>query len=290
MIFAKAQGRLGNQLFYFSLLARACNDGERVVATGFRDLTEAFPGYKNVFPSLRVISPETWVKLRVGRILKALLKARIIGSLLPGEDQKGFLRTRSLFGAVTLAPGYFQNDHPVGDRPVLALRQSFLDDHPFIVEDLGLRDSDQDLIPKCFVHVRRGDYLHWPKDGPPAALPIEWYLTHIEGVSKESPSTRFLVFSDDVDFCREQFSEIPNVEVVDRGLAESFVAMSLCRSGILSASSLSWWSAKLSSSRHNGLFIAPTYWFWWPRGKWRPDDELKKSSFIQWREVLAGKP
>jgi hypothetical protein len=96
------------------------------------------------------------------------------------------------------------------------------------------------------VHVRRGDYaLSRVRRSP--VLPLEYYEEAAELVLSADPATQFVVFSDDIEWCRREFP-----------LREAFYAegnpdwldltlMTRCDHHICANSTFSWWGAFLSS-------------------------------------------
>ena len=52
---------------------------------------------------------------------------------------------------------------------------------------------------KTSIHVRRGDYLAGPS---PRTIPNAYYKETVELIKADDPSTQFLVFSDDIEWCR----------------------------------------------------------------------------------------
>ena len=122
-----------------------------------------------------------------------------------------------------------------------------------------------------FIHVRRGDYVNQPDNHP--VCPISYY----EKALKEFPDdVPVFVFSDDLDWCREQFTDdrfvLPTENIkyshtadTNDGRVQSFVPyydlcmMSLCSGAIIANSSMSWWGAWLQNGR--GKVVAPKPWF-----------------------------
>ena len=109
----------------------------------------------------------------------------------------------------------------------------------------------------CSIHVRRGDYL---TNSNHSVLDVEYYFKSIEKIGKDK---QFLVFSDDVEWCRsfkafrgENFiyseDSTKGREHYDLSL------MTLCKDHIISNSTFSWWGAWLSKSNN---VIAPENWF-----------------------------
>jgi len=106
-------------------------------------------------------------------------------------------------------------------------------------------------LDKVAIHVRRGDYVDHP-------FYVDLTKTdYYQKAMAEFPGSKFLVFSDDIPWCKEQkifkdceFSEgFTEIEDMDR--------MSACKGVIIANSSFSWWGAYLSS----GAIIAPLAWY-----------------------------
>ena len=107
------------------------------------------------------------------------------------------------------------------------------------------------------VHVRRGDYLQHP-DRFRIFTP-EHLAACMNHPNLDHAKSRFLVFSDDHAWCRENIQG-------DWQLAESkdhwhdFALMTKCDDFIISASSFSWWGAWLGANPSK-VVIAPGKWF-----------------------------
>ncbi len=113
------------------------------------------------------------------------------------------------------------------------------------------------------IHVRRGDYVRIGYWFP--LCPVHYYTMAMDELSSEFPTTHFLVFSDDPEWCDIQFGEMTNVTVVsqsgsnaiEREMAE-FTLMRSCDAFIISNSTFSWWAAYLSES---DTVITPDRWY-----------------------------
>lgn len=104
------------------------------------------------------------------------------------------------------------------------------------------------------LHVRRGDYLKLSHVLPPQTL--EYYKTAIDIIGKDS---KFLVFSDDMQWCKETFSGDNFIFSNEDDYIELFM-MSFCKNNIMSNSSFSWWGSWLNKNQ-NKKVIAPKIWF-----------------------------
>ena len=107
----------------------------------------------------------------------------------------------------------------------------------------------------CSVHVRRTDYLGdptWPE------LAADDYYER--AMSQFDAGTTFVVFSDDIEWCRDRFRGSAMVFVEALSAVEDLFLMARCRGHIIANSSLSWWGAWLDPNP-NKKVIAPARWF-----------------------------
>jgi len=110
--------------------------------------------------------------------------------------------------------------------------------------------------PLCAVHVRRGDYAnlsHYHTN-----LGSDYYVPACTLVHQNVPNIKFLVFSDDPEWCRNAFKD-EKFDVIDTGdEALDLCIMSRCPVHVIANSSFSWWGAWLSKST---AVVAPKQWF-----------------------------
>lgn len=105
------------------------------------------------------------------------------------------------------------------------------------------------------VHVRRGDYLKLTQKHPP--IGVSWY----HAAMAKFPGCHFMFFSDDIQWCRDNFGHRKDVVFSD-GINEEddLMAMSWCEHHICSASTFSWWGAWLDWNPSKRV-IMPALWF-----------------------------
>ncbi len=107
----------------------------------------------------------------------------------------------------------------------------------------------------CSLHCRRGDYLTFQDCHP--VLSLDYYHKAME----RSNCKKFLIFSDDIAWCKQNFKG--NMFEFSEGNAPA-IDMALmakkCESNIIANSSFSWWGAYLNQSS-NKIIIAPSIWF-----------------------------
>ena len=107
-------------------------------------------------------------------------------------------------------------------------------------------------IDRVAIHVRRGDYV-----GNPFYVDLT-KTDYYQRAIAEFPNAKFLVFSDDIDFCKKyfigeqyEFDESDEITALNR--------MASCTGHIIANSSFSWWGAYLSP--HTKKIIAPKLWY-----------------------------
>jgi len=107
----------------------------------------------------------------------------------------------------------------------------------------------------CSIHVRRGDYVNIQDCHP--LMTMEYYHNAME----KSGSKKFLIFSDDIEWCKKNFTgnmfeySENNSPPVDLALMSK-----KCNNNIICNSSFSWWAAYLNNAT-NKTVIAPNNWF-----------------------------
>lgn len=138
--------------------------------------------------------------------------------------------------------GYFQSE--LYFAPVEAqVRRAFRPRDAVLVSAVeaalsALREPGRALVA---LHIRRGDFLtQTDRD----CLTSDAFL---EAAMSRFPGCRFLVFSDELDWCRARFAGRADVAFSPfTRVIEDFVAMSRCDHLILAKSTFSWWAAWLN--------------------------------------------
>jgi len=115
------------------------------------------------------------------------------------------------------------------------------------------------------LHVRRGDYLNLSNYH--TNLSLQYYRKIAFGLTHSAPDSnlRLFVFSDDVEWCKENLG-IDRLGLIDTVYIETgydaadLQIMSRCHAHIIANSSFSWWGAWLSNCDPQNVF-APAEWF-----------------------------
>jgi hypothetical protein len=168
-------------------------------------------------------------------------------------------------------------------EPIADKIRAFYEPSNLVVDNLDeSRDFFDDIEQQfgitawCAIHVRRGDYLKHPNHFP--IMTPKYFSAAIEDVVTRHYRVGFRIFSDDMDWCKENrewfgfhhsdvvvFEEVNKetpVEVVDRVDTPTdqfdLFAIASCDEHIISNSTFSWWGAYLSG---NPSPIYPNKWF-----------------------------
>jgi Glycosyl transferase family 11 len=115
------------------------------------------------------------------------------------------------------------------------------------------------------IHVRRGDYVENAKTSAiHGACSPSFYEMAINFISQRVPQPCFFIFSDDIEWARNNIKTDFQHEYVSHNCgAESFNdmrLMSMCKHHIIANSSFSWWAAWLGTSEKK-IVVAPSNWF-----------------------------
>ena len=244
-------GKFGNQMFQyaaaFSLAKKHSEDlyilDSRPSPTGGREKYELLEAFSSL--EAKIIShDDDCVKSITGQYR---------------EPSFTFDSNLSLVRSNTDIHGYFQSELYFREYREDLLRQfsfssSVLDKCQKRIKQINEAYQSSNI---CAVHVRRGDYQNLSDYHTNMSSHPEYYSMSMGAVSQKLEGTKFIVFSDDIDWCKNTFPD----DVIFSDMSNHFedmCLMSLCNSHIIANSSFSWWGAWLSNSK---LVIAPRMWF-----------------------------
>lgn len=127
-------------------------------------------------------------------------------------------------------------------------------------------DLSKNIIKQKSVamHIRRGDYVSNPSTNKYHGLLNKRYFD--AALSKlyklEKNNINIYVFSDDIEWCKKNFTEQKKfnfVDIKERDSIQEIKLMFLCHHFIISNSSFSWWPAFLSQSKGK-IVLYPESW------------------------------
>lgn len=113
------------------------------------------------------------------------------------------------------------------------------------------------------LHVRRGDYLLKENKKSFQSIDLKYYKKALGELEKKVDIFTYdiLIFSDDIDWCKEKLKFDYNLKYIDNESELSdFRLMSSCEHIITANSTFSWWAAFINDSE-NRIVITPKYWF-----------------------------
>ena len=169
--------------------------------------------------------------------------------------------------------GYFQSEKYFSEyrEDIINLFMSY---EVLLDEDLKKIIEDKNT---CSIHVRRGDYFKYPNHHPVQS--INYYMRAVRQMPKDFV---FLIFSDDISWCKENFPDIPEkfIFIENKKDYEDLYIMSKCKNNIICNSTFSWWGAWLNKN-NNKKVIVPNTWF----GNAYSDKDIKDLYCSGWIKI-----
>jgi len=268
-------GGLGNQMFQYAS-GRALSLARGVP---LRLDTQDFEGYKlhNGFELHRIFNIDA--PLADSSDVRQVLGLRAFSPLRRKLFHKGFVKFRGehLIVDSLSKHRYHLQDMPdvcylmgnwQSERYFAQISNTIRADFSFRVLLAGKNNELAEFIGKVnavSLHVRRGDIASNPASLAVHGLcSLDYYLRAIEHVATKLTKPEFVIFSDDMNWVRENLHINYPCHYIDhnKGL-ESYNdmrLMSLCRHHILANSSFSWWGAWLNP-KTDKIVVAPHRWF-----------------------------
>ena len=261
MIISWSRGRLGNQLFQYSLALESARRREKIILIGFEELKAWFPQHRGVI--VRVPGNAQKTSRRIHRFAKRAGASSWIGKVSTDTDSRAIIRSRGQWPIALVTDELAQIDGLTSSKWVLELSQLNFDP-----TGPGPR---KDTTNRCFIHIRRTDYATWPRPDIPAILPLAWFEEAMNLIQKTRGKTIFFIYTDDPTWVREQ-SLFRECEISEGSAIEDWHAMTRFDSGILSPSSFAYWATKIALDSHGakGPFVAPKFWGAWRIDEWYP--------------------
>lgn len=108
------------------------------------------------------------------------------------------------------------------------------------------------------IHIRRGDYVNNKHHN---VCDLDYYYRAIEYTKTKTENPFFFIFSDDIDWVKENLELENSIYISNPDLKEyeEMILMSECKHNIIANSTFSWWSAYLNKN-YDKIIIAPKQW------------------------------
>ncbi|MEX2592686.1 MAG: alpha-1,2-fucosyltransferase [Anditalea sp.] len=262
----KFLGGLGNQMFQFAFYLSLKQHFGKVKAdlTGFEDYSLHY-GFEleKVFPiqlekaspfELRIYGQERrdWITRKLRRIYNTK------HAWHPEKEEFGFDPLIYQDSSPRYFWGYWQ--HCLYHQAITPqLRKAFEFKRKLEGKNLAVGQQVK-KTPSVSIHVRRGDYLDHPILGDICNL--DYYQKGIEVMKEKVENPQFVVFSNDIAWCRSNLS-LSEAIFVDWNKGENshrdMQLMALCRHHIIANSSFSWWGAWLNPHGEK-IVVSPEKW------------------------------
>jgi hypothetical protein len=152
-----------------------------------------------------------------------------------------------------------------------------------IIEKFNIKECIENIYDKygnysdyTSIHVRRKDFLKFSDYHN--VLPIQYYKAVI---SKFDKKEKYLIFSDDIEWCKNNFTFLNNIEFSPCSTDyEDLLLMSTCKNNIIANSTFSWWGAWFNQNKQKVVFY-PKKWFGYKNSHLVTDNLCP----IEWRKI-----
>ena len=270
MIVVKLQGGLGNQMFQYALakamsklhdspfeldleflLDRTPNKGKDFV---FRDydlnVFSITPDIASTGTARQYASPTFWEKVKAGFKPKTVY-------------QESFFHFDA--HALLAAPDVYLEGYWQSPKYFETIEKELREDFRFIhaIEDHSKKLLEQILqTDSICVNVRRADFLTNTYHG---VCGMSYFEPAIHHLASSLSNPKVFIFSDDPQWCLDNFKSKFSMEVVDHShkgfkFSNQLQLMAACKHFIIPNSTFAWWAVWLSNKKESKV-IAPTHWF-----------------------------
>lgn len=242
----KFEGGLGNQLFQYAAgrsLAAQCNIPFLLLNTdGYKNqsLNRKFAlsnyNIKGSCLKSKFISNAFRVKTKLNAFVSFFGAWKLIE-----EREFKIQQINNQTGWLTSLKGYWQSDAYFKNIRNLLLKEMV----PNHLHDLPEWIKQQNTVA---IHVRRTDYLTEPRYG---FIGMQYYRSAIEEIVNKINNPLFVFFSDDIDWCKENFKGENFIFCDDKNWQQDYLQlflMSKCSHQIIGNSSFSWWGGWLNTN------------------------------------------
>ena len=276
MDIVRFKGGLGNQMFQYAFVEALRNRGRYVRCNlGFyRKNMHVMPFILDkVFKmvDLQQVEDEVfetidyeWKRIKRDEVLLSEFKKDIKSRFFYVEDGSSIYR-EDVFETKNCAfVGFWQTE-----KYFKEIREHILYSFQFTITDKKLKKLGEKLRQNYYgVHIRRKDYLGIDVYD---VCGIEYYINAMSYIRTVAPGAKFIFFSDDVKWVRENF-HLENMMICTESMFTEYqdwydmYLMTQCAGNIISNSTFGWWGAWLNQNK--GVVIAPKEWL---KGMETPD-------------------
>lgn len=272
MIKIKLMGGLGNQMFQFCLgysLAMKKDSNFVLDESVLQNFVQTSKNSVKRNFDLDVFCIDTLESKFMGTVLlKSNFYFRNINKFLPIKFRKYFVerffefdhKVFDIKSDSIVIEGYWQSykyfqEYETQIKKIFTLKNKILEESKTLLSKISNSNS-------VCINVRRGDFVSNSFHG---VMDIEYYIDSIKLINSKVKVDKFYVFSDDIDWCKNNFEFLENKIIVDHShkgdkFGNYFELMRNCKFFIIPNSSFAWWAAWLSDGKDK-IVIAPQKWF-----------------------------
>lgn len=273
MDIVRFKGGLGNQMFQYAFIEALKSRGREVKASlGYKESSIREFSLCTVFPDINLeyvsdsefnLIDEKWRKIKENNEKKSEFCRDYKNRFFWVEDvikEPGVYHSNVFLTRNCTFVGYWQSEKYFKD-----IREKLIESLRFGGVTSELKEFGNLLASGEYtsVHIRRGDYLLYPNVYM-GVCTREYYLRAIEYIRQKESNSKFIFFSDDMDWTKKNIS-IPEAIYYDKSMFRDYqdwydmYLMSRCQNNIIANSTFSWWGTWLNQSE-NHIVIAPRKW------------------------------
>jgi Glycosyl transferase family 11 len=288
MIIMKIRGGLGNQLFQYALGRTLAIRNKTTLKLDVDFYKEArVRRYELDQLAIKASRPNFLDKLILQESTRTLLRrfepmARLHKRMMfttMDDRQGGFAADVLLVKGNVYLRGFWQSWKYFSEIRSVLVRELSMTSPPNLANTLMMNRIEESC--SVCIHMRRGDYWNDPHVNKLFGVcPIEYYDEGIRLMKQRLSKPVFFVFSDDLDWARENLKPDTLCIFVDCNkdipAVHDMRLMTTCKHFIIANSSFSWWGAWLSTTRDK-IVVAPEKWY----KITRPVDDLLPDDWIK---------
>ena len=281
MLIFFADGRLGNQIFQYAFLKTITKKDETLIIYNFDSMIDVFDVSRR---KTLIIKRRRYLGFIFMPFLILLSRIRLISLIQQDVDNFGgykyssdtYTKKGGILPFTFVETSFFQSEKFFDGNAIndIKIKSKHLNKANNLLADIPSNKH------KIFVHIRRIDYINESCFGIKGlTLPLSYYKKCIRWFEDNIENSFFVFLSDDTEFVEYCFNDIENKVIFSNEIGVDFAVMILCKSGIISNSSFSWWGAYLMKERYQ--VFAPKYWMGYKSHKEYPKGiHTEKFSFI----------
>jgi hypothetical protein len=277
MIIVNLKGGLGNQMFEYAAgrrLAVKHNvelkldttfllDRNPSFSHVFRDFDlDIFPNVNPMFASIKEIA---LLKSYINRTFRFRILNRL--NAKPGlfkEIKFSYHEDFEKLGPDTYLDGYWQSDKYF--KPIEAIIRKDFSFAPFTLQKNFELANKITVNNSVCINIRRGDFVNDKHSNKRHGfVGLEYVANAVKLVSTSVQNPSFYVFSDEIEWCKENIKlPFPTIFIDNTHAGDKFAdylqLMTLCKHFIIPNSSFAWWAAWLNTNPDK-IVVAPKKWF-----------------------------